>query len=76
MDVARMVLMKPTAILGNTARGEVVDEAALANGFETGAFSGAALDVFEAEPKILYGLLACENVVLLPHLSSATRETR
>ncbi|MFM5930955.1 MAG: 2-hydroxyacid dehydrogenase [Novosphingobium sp.] len=68
--------MKPTAILINTARGSVVDEAALAEALTTRAIGGAGLDVFEAEPKVHPALLSCENAVLLPHLGSATIETR
>lgn len=68
--------MKPTAILINTARGPVVDEAALAEALATGRIAGAGLDVYEREPEVHPALLACENAVLLPHLGSATLETR
>jgi glyoxylate reductase len=67
--------MKPTAFLINTARGPVVDEAALVQALETGKIAGAALDVFENEPFIHPGLKR-GNVVLAPHIASASRETR
>lgn len=68
--------MKPTAILVNTARGPVVDEAALAAALRERRIFAAGLDVFEREPEIHAELLACENAVLLPHLGSATHATR
>ena len=68
--------MRPTAILVNTARGQVVDEAALAAALRAGSIAGAALDVYEFEPEVRDQLLASENVVLTPHVASATRETR
>jgi len=68
--------MRPTAVLVNTARGPVVDEAALVEALRAGTIAGAALDVFEREPEVTEALLAMENVVLTPHLGSATRRTR
>ncbi|MDH3387762.1 MAG: D-glycerate dehydrogenase [Gammaproteobacteria bacterium] len=68
--------MKPGAFLINTARGDVVDEVALISALENGEIAGAGLDVFEKEPAVTPGLLKMENVVLLPHLGSATQETR
>jgi glyoxylate reductase len=68
--------MKPTAYLVNTSRGAVVDEQALADALTDGAIAGAALDVFEHEPEIEQRLLVMENVVLVPHLASATHEAR
>lgn len=69
-------LMKPTAFLVNTARGPIVDEAALVAALQHCTISGAGLDVFENEPAVHPGLLECENAVLIPHLGSATVETR
>jgi len=68
--------MKRTACLVNTSRGPVVDEAALAQALRDGEIFAAGLDVFEEEPKVLPELLECENAVLIPHLGSATHETR
>ena len=68
--------MKPGAILVNTARGGVIDHEALAAALESGALGAAGLDVYPAEPIVPASLLALENVVLLPHLGSATEETR
>jgi glyoxylate reductase len=71
-----LALMKPTATLVNTARGPVVEEAALAAALREGRIAGAGLDVYEREPEVEPGLLGLENVVLSPHLGSATVETR
>jgi lactate dehydrogenase-like 2-hydroxyacid dehydrogenase len=68
--------MKPDAFLINTARGDVVDEAALARAVRDGVIAGAGLDVYEREPLVHADLLDLERVVLLPHLGSATREAR
>lgn len=71
-----LAMMKPTAILLNTSRGPVIDEAALVSALQTGKIAGAGLDVYEHEPAIRPELAAMHNVVLLPHLGSATQETR
>ena len=68
--------MKPSAFFVNTTRGSVVDEAVLAEALQAGAIAGAGLDVFEREPEVHPGLLELENAVLIPHLGSATVETR
>ncbi len=73
---AQFERMKSTAFLVNTARGPIVDEQALVNALRTRQIAGAGLDVFEFEPKINEGLLDRDDVVLLPHLGSATTETR
>jgi glyoxylate reductase len=72
----RLKLMKPLAIIVNTARGEIIDEAALIDMLEKGTLAGAGLDVFEHEPAVNPKLLALNNVVLLPHMGSATLEGR
>jgi glyoxylate reductase len=76
VDARRLALMKSSAILVNTARGPVVDEAALAAALGAGTIAGAGLDVYEREPEVTEALLGMENVVLAPHLGSATRDTR
>ena len=76
INAGRLKRMKATAILINTARGDVVDEQALAAGLKSGTIAGAGLDVYESEPRVTEELLTMENVVLFPHLGSATRETR
>jgi len=68
--------MKKTAYFINTSRGAVVDEAALVAALKKGLIAGAGLDVYEAEPKVHRGLSQLKNVVLLPHLGSASYETR
>mgnify|MGYP000383177754 CR=1 FL=1 len=76
IDGALLARMKPTAILINTARGSVVHEADLAQALTDGVIAGAGLDVYQGEPKVNPLLLAAPNTVLLPHLGSATLETR
>ena len=72
----RLSIMKPGAFLINSARGDVIDQSALIAALDTGAIAGAGLDVFEGEPAVPDQLLSMENVVLFPHLGSASRETR
>lgn len=76
IDEAALAAMKPTAFLINTSRGPVVDEQALAKALQEGQIGGAALDVFEREPEVEPALLDLDNVVVVPHLGSATNETR
>ena len=76
IDSDALERMRADAVLINTARGPVVDEAALVTALETGRIAAAGLDVYEDEPTVHPGLLALDNVVLLPHLGSATVETR
>jgi glyoxylate reductase len=76
IDAAALARMRDDAYLVNTARGPVVDEAALAPALRDGVIAGAALDVFEREPEVHPDLLGLDNAFLVPHLGSATRETR
>ena len=76
LDARRLALMKRGAILINTSRGPVVDEAALVEALDSGALAGAGLDVYEAEPDVHPGLIERDDVLLLPHLGSATWGTR
>ena len=76
IDARRLALMKPSAVLVNTARGPVVDEAALAVALEDGTIFGAGIDVYEREPAVHPALLAAPHAVLLPHIGSATEATR
>ncbi|MHC5655630.1 2-hydroxyacid dehydrogenase [Stappia sp.] len=76
LSARRLKLMKPNAYLVNTARGEVIDEAALIRQLESGHLAGAGLDVFEHEPAVNPKLVASDKVVLLPHMGSATVEGR
>jgi glyoxylate reductase len=76
IDAAALARMRPTAVLINTARGPVVDEAALVDALRNGTIAGAALDVFEFEPAVTEELLTLDNVVLTPHVGSATVPTR
>ena len=76
VDARRLALMKPSAVLVNTARGPVVDEEALAVALEDGTIFGAGIDVYEHEPHVHPRLLAAPHAVLLPHIGSATGATR
>jgi glyoxylate reductase len=76
IDARALAAMRPTAVLVNTARGPIVDERALVEALLAGRIAGAALDVYELEPAVSEELLALDNVVLTPHLGSATRRTR
>jgi lactate dehydrogenase-like 2-hydroxyacid dehydrogenase len=76
MNARTLALMPAHAYLVNTARGDVVDEAALASVLKERKIAGAGLDVYEFEPSVTAELMELENVVLLPHLGSATIETR
>lgn len=76
INAEKLKLMKPTAYLINTSRGPIIDEAALAFALKNNVIRGAALDVFEFEPNIIPELLTLDNVILTPHIASATEETR
>ena len=76
INAERLSVMRPGAYLINTARGDVVEEAALVAALKAGTIAGAGLDVYEFEPKVSQELASLENAVLLPHLGSATEETR
>ncbi len=76
IGAAEIAKMKPTAILVNTARGGIVDDAALVEALKSGRIAGAGLDVFEGEPKLHPGYLDLKNVVMTPHIGSASRATR
>ena len=76
INAERLAKMKPTAFIVNSARGDIIDEAALVAALQSGQIAGAGLDVFEKEPAITPALMDMPNVCLLPHLGSATTETR
>jgi glyoxylate reductase len=76
INEARLRAMKPTAVIVNTSRGPVIDEEALAKALREGEIFGAGLDVFEKEPEVHPDLLALESAVVIPHLGSATVDTR
>ncbi|MCB2023316.1 MAG: D-glycerate dehydrogenase, partial [Ottowia sp.] len=76
IGAAELALMKPTATLVNIARGGIVDDVALAKALRERRLAAAGLDVFEGEPRVHPDLLACSNVVLTPHIGSATVPTR
>jgi glyoxylate reductase len=76
LNARRLELMKKDAFIVNTARGEVIDEAALARALKSGQIAGAGLDVFEREPMVSPDLIGLPNVILLPHMGSATIEGR
>jgi glyoxylate reductase len=76
LSARRLKLVQPHAVIVNTSRGEVIDEAALTQLLEAGEIAGAGLDVFEHEPAVNPKLLNLDNVILLPHMSSATFEGR
>jgi lactate dehydrogenase-like 2-hydroxyacid dehydrogenase len=76
IDAAALARMKPTAFLVNSARGDVMDQQALIEALRSGTIAGAGLDVYEGEPEIPAELIELDNAVLLPHLGSATLETR
>jgi glyoxylate reductase len=69
-------MMKPSAFVINAARGPIVDEEALVQALQAGRLAGAGLDVFENEPNVHPALISLQNVTLMPHVGSATAETR
>src|SRR5207247_6110626 len=76
ISARELSLMKPSTILINTARGPIVDERALVKALQSGTIAGAGLDVFENEPAVEPELMTMENVVILPHIASASLKTR
>ena len=76
IDKDKLAMMKSSAYLVNTSRGPIIDEAALVEALKNKIIKGAALDVFEAEPKLTPGMAELENIVITPHTASATEETR
>ena len=76
LDARRLRLMPKSAYIVNTARGDIIDEAALAQAIKNGELAGAGLDVYENEPKVHEDLFGLPNVILAPHIGSATRESR
>ena len=76
VDARRLSLMKPSSYLINTSRGPIIDESALVDALSNKSIAGAALDVFEHEPELASGLINLDNVILTPHIASATNETR
>ena len=76
INEARLKIMRPTAYLINTSRGPVIDEQALTNALKNKTIKGAAIDVFENEPELTPGLAELENIILTPHIASATEKTR
>lgn len=76
IGASELALMKPSAFVINAARGPIIDEEALVQALQAGRLAGAGLDVFENEPRVHPALLAMENVTMLPHIGSATAETR
>jgi glyoxylate reductase len=76
LNAARLAKVKPGSVIINTGRGALIDEAALAAALQSGQVAAAGLDVFEAEPNVPAELLALEQVVLTPHIGSATAECR
>lgn len=76
ISAAELALMKPSAFVINAARGPILDEEALVQALRAGRLAGAGLDVFENEPRVHPGLMAMDNVTMLPHVGSATAETR